>query len=76
MICNLKDPSKDIQCNKFYLIFFGILLVGLVACTPRVEVAVPKEPITINLNVKIDHEVRVRVDKDLDKVISKDSDLF
>ena len=27
----------------------------LAACTPRIEVAAPKEPITINMNVKIDH---------------------
>lgn len=46
------------------------------ACTPRVEVAAPEKPITINLNVKIDHEVRVRVDKELDKVLSKESGLF
>lgn len=52
------------------------MVVGLLACTPRVEVAPPKEPITINLNVKIDHEVRVRVEKDLEEVISKDSGLF
>lgn len=25
----------------------------LAACTPRIEVAAPKEPITINMNVKI-----------------------
>ena len=24
-------------------------------CTPRVEVAAPEKPITINFNVKIDH---------------------
>lgn len=36
----------------------------------------PTEPITINLNVKIDHEVRVKVEKDLEDVISKDSELF
>ena len=45
-------------------------------CTPRVEVAVPDKPITINLNVKIDHEVRVQVEKDLEEVISEDSELF
>ena len=55
------------------MIFFTLLAVG---CTPRVEVSASKEPITINLNVKIDHEVRVKVEKDLDKVISKDSGLF
>jgi hypothetical protein len=45
------------------------------ACTPRVEVAAEK-PITINLNVKIDHEIRVKVDKELDQVLSQDSGLF
>jgi hypothetical protein len=54
----------------------GGLLVMTGACTPRVEVATPDKPITINLNVKIDHEVRVKVDKDLDEVLSEDSGLF
>ncbi|GGB11196.1 YnbE family lipoprotein [Agarivorans gilvus] len=51
------------------------LSLGLVACTPKVEVAVDK-PITVNLNVKIDHEIRVRVDKQLDDLFSDDSGLF
>jgi len=50
--------------------------VALGACTPRVEVAAPDKPITINLNVKIDHEIRVKVDQHLDKVLSDDSGLF
>lgn len=54
----------------------GALAVGSAACTPRVEVAPPEKPITINLNVKIDHEIRVRVDKDLDEVLSDKSGLF
>ena len=55
--------------------FFGIALF-LGACTPRVEVVPPKEPITINLNVKIEHEIRVKVDKELDSVFSQDKGLF
>jgi hypothetical protein len=47
----------------------------LSACTHRVEVAA-KEPITINLNVKVDHEIRVKVDKELDTLFSDDSELF
>ena len=54
----------------------GGMLVVTGACTPRVEVAAPDKPITINLNVKIDHEIRVKVDKDLDKVLSDESGLF
>jgi hypothetical protein len=54
----------------------GGIVIAVGACTPRVEVAAPDKPITINLNVKIDHEIRVKVDKDLDAVLSKDSGLF
>ena len=54
----------------------GLLCVIFAGCTPRVEVAAPDKPITINLNVKIDHEIRVKVDKELDQVLSQNSGLF
>jgi hypothetical protein len=44
-------------------------------CTPTVRVATD-DPITINLNVNIKHEIRVRVDRELDDLFGKDSDLF
>lgn len=58
------------------MLLWGALLATLGACAPRVEVAPSDKPITINLNVKIDHEIRLKVEKDLDEVISKDSGLF
>jgi hypothetical protein len=48
----------------------------VVACTPTVEIKAPTEPITINLNVKIEHQIRIKVDKDLDELFSEDSGLF
>jgi hypothetical protein len=50
----------------------------LVACAPKatVEVKPPEEPIVINLNVKIEHEIRVKVDKDLDQLFEKEEGLF
>lgn len=36
-----------------------ILGLLLTACTPKVVVEVPKEPITFNINIKLDAEVRV-----------------
>jgi hypothetical protein len=45
-------------------------------CTPKVQLEAPKEPIVINMNIKIEHEVRVRVDQDLDDLISEDKDIF
>ncbi len=41
------------------------------ACTPTVQMAAPKEPITVNLNVKIQHEIYVKVDKDVDELFSE-----
>lgn len=39
-------------------------LLGLVAsCSPTVQLQVPKEPITINLNIKLDADVRLRVEE-------------
>lgn len=51
-----------------------VLLIS--ACTPRVQVALPNEPININLNVKIQHEIYIRVDKQLDELFSDASGLF
>ena len=45
-------------------------------CTPRVEVVPSDKPITINLNVKIDHEIRVKIEKELQEVLSEKSGLF
>ncbi len=52
------------------------LATVLASCTPTVQVAVPNEPITINLNVRIEHEIRVKVEEDLDGIFSADSGLF
>ena len=56
----------------------GLVVVGLLlatACTPTVKVATD-EPITINLNVNIKHEIRVKVDKELDDIFGEDTGLF
>lgn len=47
----------------------------LMACTPRIALEAPREPITINMNVKIDHEIRLKVEKDIDK-LTTNSALF
>lgn len=54
----------------------GMALPLCSACAPTIKVAPPEKPITINMNVKIEHEIRVKVDKELDHVLSDDSGLF
>ena len=58
---------------KWMIALMSVLM--LPACTHKVQVET-KEPITINLNVKVDHEIRVKVDKELDDLFSDDSELF
>lgn len=48
----------------------------LAACTHTVKIEAPSEPITINLNVKIDQEVRVKLDQEVEDLIAENPDLF
>lgn len=53
---------------------FALLL--LAACEPTVRLQAPSEPITINLNVKVDAEVRVKLEKQAADDISKNGNIF
>nr|WP_249199444.1 YnbE family lipoprotein [Photobacterium sp. GJ3] len=58
--------------------FAAILFItvsGLTGCTPTVQVAASDKPIEVNLNVKIEHEIRIKVDKEIDDLFS-DDDVF
>ncbi|EIC85185.1 YnbE family lipoprotein [Serratia sp. M24T3] len=48
----------------------------LSGCVPRIEIATPTAPITINMNVKIEHEIHIKVDKDVEDLLKNKSDLF
>jgi hypothetical protein len=63
--------------------FGGMLIPGLVAvaalasaCTPTVRIEAGDKPITINLNVKIDQEIRYKIDKDLEEALAANPDIF
>lgn len=66
----MKQAIKRIHSS---VVLFAALLAG---CTPVVQVDVSDKPITINLNVKIEHEIRVKVEKELDGLFAKESGLF
>ncbi|MEC9486712.1 MAG: YnbE family lipoprotein [Prosthecochloris sp.] len=48
----------------------------LVSCKPTVKVEAPEKPIVINMNIKIDHEIRVRVDRELEDLLDSKQGLF
>jgi len=51
-------------------------LLPIMACTPTVQVQAPDKPIEINLNVKIEHHVKVEIEKDVKQAIAKNKDIF
>jgi hypothetical protein len=59
-----------------FTLLAALWIVSLAACTPKVQIEAPKEPITINLNIKIEHEIRVKVDEDLENLFDEDDDIF
>jgi YnbE-like lipoprotein len=52
----------------------AVLLIG--GCQPTIKVEAPDKPIVINLNVKIEQEVRIKVEKDADQVLQQRGDIF
>lgn len=53
----------------------GVLFLAA-ACSPSVKIEAPDKPIVINLNVKIEQEVRVRVEKDLESLFESKDKIF
>ncbi len=53
-----------------------IALTLLMACQPTIKVEAPDKPIVINLNVKIEQEVRIKVEKDAEELLEERSDIF
>ena len=72
---NLRTIRRDDMKIRKQWLLSVVLIMTVAACTPTVRVATDK-PITINLNVKIEHEITVKVDKELDDLFANDSALF
>ncbi|MEX0924249.1 MAG: YnbE family lipoprotein [Rhodovibrionaceae bacterium] len=51
-------------------------LGAIAACTPTVKMEAPDKPITVNLNIKLDADVRVRLEEQAREDINKNQDIF
>lgn len=69
-------PMRKTSAVTRKLIFAFSALSVASACSPTVRLEAPREPITINLNVKIDQEVRVKLDREVEDLISSNPDIF
>jgi hypothetical protein len=50
--------------------------IFVTGCTHKVQIIPSDKPIIINLNVKIDQEIRVRLDKDVEDLLANNPDIF
>jgi len=48
----------------------------MAACSPTVRMEAPEKPIEINMNVKIEHEIRIKVEKDIEQMLEENKDIF
>lgn len=55
----------------------SVLAVAVLAgCAPTVKVEAPDKPIEINLNVNIEHRIKVEIDRDVRQAIKQNKDIF
>lgn len=61
---------------KAAFLLFGLLSsIVISGCTPKVEVALSEEPIVINLNINIKHEINVKADREINELFN-DKEVF
>ncbi|MFT5443149.1 MAG: hypothetical protein ACI8W3_002195 [Myxococcota bacterium] len=51
-------------------------LAFAVGCAPTLAIQAPKEPIVINMNIKVEHEIKMRVDNDLEQMFEEEEEIF
>ncbi|MDE9492559.1 YnbE family lipoprotein [Xenorhabdus bovienii] len=54
------------------LMLASMILTGCI----RLEVATPDKPIKIEMNVKIEHEIHIKVDRQIEDMFKNNSNLF
>ncbi len=54
----------------------ALSIMMLSGCVRRIDLAAPKYPISINMKVKIEHEIHIKVDKDVENLLKNQNDLF
>ena len=74
----MRSVRKTIRRTVSWRWVMGSCLLGglLAACQPTVKIEAPKEPITINLNIKLDAEVLVKLEERAKQDIGANPDIF
>ena len=69
----LNKPAIQVGENIMNRLLMLVLLVFLgTACTPTVKIEAPDKPIEINMNINIKHEILIKVEKQVEELLSDD----
>ncbi|KAE9526381.1 MULTISPECIES: YnbE family lipoprotein [Testudinibacter] len=54
------------QCvGLLFAVFFTV------ACVPKIQLETPKEGITINMNVEVEHKIQIETDENTRKILGE-----
>jgi len=70
------EPEKSMKWKTAQPAFILWTASFLWGCSPTVKFEAPDKPIEINMNIKIDHEIRLKVEKDVNELITNQKGLF
>ena len=71
-----KQSIAQSDWSAKHFVLLPLLIGFLAACQPTVKVEAPSEPITINLNIKLDADVRLRLEEEATQDIDENPDIF
>ena len=72
----MRHKAKAMTSRRSIRLAVLVVAVIAIGCQPTVRVEAPREPITINLNIKLDADVRVRVEENAKEDIAANPDIF
>jgi len=75
MISPVRAHSKFAP-TSFATTMAGVIAAASLAACATVKIEAPDKPIEINLNVKIEQEVRVKLDREIEDLIESNPDIF
>lgn len=50
----------------------AVLIIFASACNPTVKIEAPDKPIEINMNINIKHEILIKIEKQVEELLSDD----
>ncbi|MGR3808116.1 YnbE-like lipoprotein [Pasteurella testudinis DSM 23072] len=56
---------------KFTALLFSLPV--LLGCVPKIQLETPKEGITINMNVEVEHKIQIETDDNTRRILAEDN---